>query len=44
MDDKAAKEILHKLMIKLVDEGWAKINLGSHESAAIRQLIYPKKK
>lgn len=44
MTDKQAKEILHKLMCKVVDEGWAKIQLGTHETAAIRQLIYPKQK
>jgi hypothetical protein len=44
MDNKTAKEVLHKLMVKIVDNGSATINLGTDESAAIRALIYPTKK
>jgi len=44
MTDTQAKEILHKLMCKVVVNGWAKIQLGTHETAAIRHLIYQKQK
>lgn len=44
MKESEAKEILRKLMIRVVDNGHATIALGSHESAALRVLIYPAKK